>query len=266
MTKKDELKVTLLQMPLVWENVDANLNFFTDKISRIKEQTDVIVLPEMFSTGFTMSSKTVAETMIGKAIQWMRQQAAAKNCVLTGSIITKEKGKYYNRLIWMRPDGSFEKYDKRHLFRMANEQKYYSKGKQKRIVELKGWKICLMVCYDLRFPVWSRRVANTENDYDVLLYVANWPERRSHAWKSLLVARAIENQSYVLGLNRVGLDGNNINYSGDSAVLNYLGEPMSNFPSNKESIETTTISKKKLLDFRKSFPAELDADSFEIKQ
>ena len=261
-----DLKITLIQSTLHWENVDANLKMFSDKIADIQEQTDLIVLPEMFSTGFTMNQKAMAETMKGKTMEWMRGMAKEKNCVITGSLIIEEKKKYYNRLIWMLPSGNYKTYDKRHLFRYAGEEKYYSAGKKKLIVELHGWKICPLVCYDLRFPLWSRNSFNKkgEGQYDLLLYVANWPERRNHPWKTLLMARAMENQAYVAGLNRVGNDGNNIYHSGDSAVINFKGEIISNIKAKEESVETVTLSKKDLTEWRKSFPAWMDADKFRV--
>ena len=237
----DELKITLLQVPIAWENKEENLRFFSAKIAAIEAPTDLILLPEMFSTGFSMNSALLAETMEGATVNWMKEQAAKKSCVLCGSLIIEENSAYYNRLIWMYPDGSFEVYNKRHLFRMAKENEHYTEGNKKLIVEFKGWKICLLVCYDLRFPVWSRRTSN--ENYDVLVYVANWPERRIYAWKSVLVARAIENQAYVVGLNRIGKDGNNIEYSGDSIVLNFLGERLTNSPTDAESSETVVLIK-----------------------
>ena len=260
------LKVTLVQTELHWENVDANLAMFTQKLSAIeKESTHLIVLPEMFSTGFSMNAKHLAEKENGKTIQWMAQQANNKNAVITGSIIFEEDGKYYNRLIWMRPDGTFEYYNKRHLFSMGNEHLHYSAGDKKIITELNGWKICPLVCYDLRFPVWSRNHFIKENDtpigeYDLLLYIANWPERRNHPWKTLLLARAIENQCYVAGLNRIGADGNNIIHSGDSAVINAKGEIISTIPAHKNYISTIELNYNELINFRKEFPVGLDAD------
>jgi len=260
MTK--DLKVTIVQTTLAWENVDANLAAFSQKIENIEpSSSDLIVLPEMFSTGFTMNASTVAETMNGKAVDWMAKTAAHKKAVLTGSCVIKADGKYYNRLIWMRPDGTFEFYDKRHTFRMAEENKTYASGKKKLIVELAGWRICPMVCYDLRFPVWSRNTG----DYDCLIYVANWPERRSYAWRHLLIARAIENQAYVVGVNRIGKDGKEIDYSGYSVILNAKGEPVSSTQANMESIETVALSYKELENYRKEFPVSLDADKFKIE-
>ena len=260
------LKVTLVQTELHWENVDANLAMFTQKLSAIeKESTHLIVLPEMFSTGFSMNAKHLAEKENGKTIQWMAQQANNKNAVITGSIIFEEDEKYYNRLIWMRPDGTFEYYNKRHLFSMGNEHLHYSAGDKKIITELNGWKICPLVCYDLRFPVWSRNHFIKENEtaigeYDLLLYIANWPERRNHPWKTLLLARAIENQCYVAGLNRAGADGNDIIHSGDSAVINAKGEIISTIPAHKNYISTIELNYNELINFRKEFPVGLDAD------
>lgn len=256
-----DLNITLLQSTLHWEHIDENLNMFSKKVGAIKEPTDLIILPEMFSTGFTMNNKVMAETMSGKAVAWMKKMAKEKNCVITGSLIIEESGKYFNRLVWMQPDGSYETYDKRHLFRYANEQDHYSAGTKKLIVELNGWKICPLICYDLRFPVWIR---NKNKAYDLLLFVANWPERRNHPWKTLLMARAMENQVYVAGVNRIGNDGNNIYHSGDSAVINYKGEIISKIQPHAETAETVTISKKELEDWRKTFPAWMDADPFTI--
>ena len=255
------LTVTIIQSNLHWENIDANLKMFSEKISSIKEKTDLIVLPEMFSTGFTMNNKPLAENMKGRTVGWMKQMAKEKNCVVTGSVIIEEKKKYYNRLIWMMPNGKFKTYDKRHLFRYAGEEKYYSAGKKKLIVELNGWKICPMVCYDLRFPVWIR---NKNKQYDVLLFVANWPERRNYPREALLLARAIENQSYVIGVNRVGKDGGDINHSGDSVFINPQGEVISKAKPNEETIMTVALSYSALEEWRKKFPAWMDADKFRL--
>ncbi|MBI4946781.1 MAG: amidohydrolase [Bacteroidetes bacterium] len=265
-----DITITIIQANLHWENIDENLKMFFQKISSIKEKTDLIVLPEMFSTGFTMNNKAMAEKMNGKTLEWMKKMAKEKDCVLTGSIIIEESGKYFNRLIWMRTDGSFETYDKRHLFRYANEQDHYTAGNKKLIVELNGWKICPMVCYDLRFPVWIRNRLTPnpsptgEGQYDILLFVANWPERRNHPWKTLLMARAMENQSYVVGVNRIGNDGNTIYHSGDSAVINFKGEIIRKTKAHEESVETITLSKTELEDWRKTFPAWMDADQFTV--
>ncbi|MFL5754547.1 MAG: nitrilase-related carbon-nitrogen hydrolase, partial [Bacteroidia bacterium] len=214
------LTITIVQSPLHWEAPDANLSMFNKKLDTITEATDLIVLPEMFTTGFAVEREHVAEEQEGKGLQWMRKKAKEKNCVITGSIAVKENGKLYNRLYWVEPDGNYKHYDKRHLFRMAKENNFFTPGERKIICELKGWKICPLICYDLRFPVWSRNKWTREEggesrditlkaDYDVLIYVANWPEVRSFPWKSLLIARAIENQCYTIGVNRIGADGNN---------------------------------------------------------
>ncbi len=256
-----DLKIALIQTSLIWENHEANLLLFEEQLSKVSE-ADLIVLPEMFTTGFSMEPARLAEKMEGKTIQWLTQKAKEKNAVITGSFIAEENGKYFNRLIWVRADGSFETYDKRHLFRMAGENNFYSEGKKKLIIELKGWKICPLICYDLRFPVWSR---NANHQYDVLLYTANWPAARSYAWKSLLIARAIENQSYVLGLNRVGVDGKNLEYSGDSSVIDFTGKYLIEASAAVDQIISYSLNYEALQNFRKAFPANLDADDFEIK-
>jgi omega-amidase len=274
-----DLKITTIQTSLHWENKSANIEMFSKLIASIQEPTDLIVLPEMFTTGFTMNAKALTEDMEGETVKWMLEKAEEKNAVVCGSFIAEENGKYFNRLVCARPNGSHVYYDKRHLFRMAEENNYYTEGTKKIIVELKGWKICPLVCYDLRFPVWSRNrvlpldsargdrfgVSGLELEYDVLLYVANWPERRSIAWKTLLPARAIENQCYVVGVNGIGKDGKDISYSGDSGVINAKGELISTTKSNEEKIETITISSSELAEFRKQFPVFLDSDDFILK-
>lgn len=260
----NDLTITIIQTALHWEDKEKNLDMFSQKIDVISEPSDLIVLPEMFTTGFSMMPEKLAESMNDETIKWIKEKAKKKNCVITGSFICEENGKYFNRLIWMNPDGTFNTYDKRHLFRLGDEDQHYSGGDKKIIVDLKGWKICPLICYDLRFPVWSRNTQ--QNSYDVLIYIANWPERRSSAWKTLLPARAIENQSYVVGLNRVGHDGNGITHSGDSMAINAKGEIISKIKPNEESVETITLSYTELSEYRKLFPVMLDADSFEIKK
>ncbi|MFM7022895.1 MAG: amidohydrolase [Flavobacteriales bacterium] len=257
---KKELNIALVQSNLAWENPEGNFAIFNAHLEKINN-ADLIVLPEMFSTGFSMEPQRLAESMQDKTMQWLTQKAKEKNCVITGSFIAEEKGKYYNRLIWMRADGSFESYDKRHLFRMAGENNQYSEGKKRLIVELKGWKICPLICYDLRFPVWSR---NVKQEYDILLYIANWPAVRSHPWKSLLLARAIENQCYVLGLNRVGTDGKNLDYSGDSSIIDPLGKYVAEAVPGKEEIVTVTLNDELLEQCRKVFPVYMDGDTFQL--
>jgi predicted amidohydrolase len=259
-----DLRVTIVQSELHWEQVDANLEMFSNKLHSVSD-TDLIVLPEMFTTGFSMNSTKLAEPMNGKSMQWMQQVANNKNAVVCGSLIITENNNYYNRFIWMQSDGTYQTYDKKHLFRMANEQHHFTAGTQKTIIKIKGWKICPMICYDLRFPVWSRRVENTNEDYDLLLYVANWPEKRNHAWQSLLPARAIENMSYVVGVNRVGADANSLTYSGDSVVLNPIGEKLVACTPNQNEIETVTLKATDCQKFRNKLPFNQDADKFELK-
>lgn len=258
----EDLKITIIQTHLYWEDLDKNLSHFDEKINSIAGLTDIIVLPEMFTTGFTMKSETFAEEHEGKGLQWMKKKSIERNCVIVGSISVEQEQYYYNRLYWVRPDGTYAIYNKRHLFRMGNEHLHYSAGDKKVIIEYKGWKICPMVCYDLRFPVWSRNTK--ENTYDVLVYLANWPEARSFSWKQLLIARAIENQAYLVGVNRIGIDGNGFSHSGDSCILNPRGELMSSPSSNVELIETQSLSYSYLEEFRKAFPVLLDGDEFTV--
>lgn len=254
------LKITTFQAYLFWENIEKNLKNLALRLSGIREKTDLIVLPEMFSTGFSMNTVELAEEMNGPTMQWMLQQAKRFESVVTGSLIIKEKDNYYNRLIWMRPDGSFEKYDKRHLFGMGKENDFYTPGKDKLIVELNGWKICPVICYDLRFPVWLR---NKDAEYDLLLIVANWPERRSLHWRTLIPARAVENLSYVVGVNRVGHDGNEIYHSGDSMCIDPNGKTVYYKP-NDEDLYTFSISKEEVVKARRLFPFLKDADNFKL--
>ena len=257
------INVTLVQTDLVWHDPEANRRRLQERFAALGGQTDLIVLPEMFTTGFTMEAESVAENADGPSVLWMREQAAKLGAVITGSIATKDGEGYFNRLIWMRPDGTHDSYDKRHLFRMAHEQDYYSAGSRRVVVELKDWRILPLVCYDLRFPVWSRNRIGRDAGYDALLYVANWPERRRHAWQTLIQARAIENLSYCIAVNRVGKDGTGINYAGDSAAIDYLGQSMTP-PSEQEFVATVTLDKAALDGFRAKFPAHLDADDFHL--
>ncbi|MBC7915169.1 MAG: amidohydrolase [Pyrinomonadaceae bacterium] len=253
------LKITTFQAYLFWENIDKNLQNLALRLSGIREKTDLIILPEMFSTGFTMNT-ALAEDMKGKTMMWMHDQAKRFECVVTGSLIIKENKKFYNRLIWMRPDGTFEKYDKRHLFGMGKEDDFYTPGKDKLIVELNGWQICPVICYDLRFPVWLR---NTSPEYDLLLIVANWPERRSLHWRTLIPARAVENLAYVIGLNRVGHDGNEIYHSGDSMCIDPNGKTVYYKP-NDEDLYTFSISQEEVIKARRMYPFLSDADKFNL--
>ena len=253
------MKVALIQSLLVWENPQANRNNFEEKINAISEKVDLIVLPEMFTSGFTMNPKDVCEAKDGETVLWLKLIAKAKNSAITGSVIISENNNFYNRLLFVFPSGEIQFYDKRHLFTLAGEDKIYTSGKKKLIIEYKGFKICPLICYDLRFPVFSR---NTE-EYDVLLYVANWPKPRINAWDALLKARAIENMSYTIGVNRVGIDNNKLEYNGHSQIIdfsgNYLLEPQEN-----EDIYITTLHKNNLLDFREKFGFLNDRDSFTV--
>jgi omega-amidase len=257
------LTITLIQTNLHWEDKTANLQMLAEKINSITVPTEIVVLPEMFSTGFSMQPEKLAETMDGETITWMKKIASTKNIILTGSVIIKEENKYYNRLIWMLPNGQYGQYDKRHLFAFANEHEHYTAGNKRLIAQVKGWKINLQVCYDLRFPVWARQ--QSPEEFDIILYVANWPERRSHPWKTLLTARAIENQCYAIGVNRVGNDGNNIYHSGNSMVVDPLGNELYH-KANDEDIFTITLQKDTLQETRNKFPFLKDADSFTINK
>ena len=259
------MNITIIQTQLAWENREKNLQHFEKSVSSISSPTDIIVLPEMFTTGFTMNPEKNAEEHLGEGFKWMQKMAKQKNAIITGSIATKENSNYYNRLFWVEPNGKHDSYDKRHLFRMAKEDEHYTAGTKKIIKQIREWNVCPLVCYDLRFPVWSRnRFKNGEWDYDVLIYVANWPEVRSYPWKQLLIARAIENQCYVIGLNRIGKDGNDFAHSGDSMVINPRGEIISKTKAHEESIETISLDMPYLQDFRKVFPVGLDGDGFEL--
>lgn len=256
------LKLTLIQSHLYWEDKGANLTLLEQKILGLEAPTEIVILPEMFNTGFSMQPEVLAETMDGPGVQWMRRIAMEQKIVLTGSLMIQEGGQYYNRLIWMLPNGEYGHYDKRHLFAFAGEDQHYTAGNKRLIASVKGWKINLQICYDLRFPVWSRQAAN--NEYDVLIYVANWPEKRSHAWKTLLVARAIENQAFVVGVNRVGLDGNNIAHSGNSMIVGPLGEVLYHC-ADQESVFQITLEREELDHSRAQFPFWKDADFFTIQ-
>ena len=261
------LTISLIQSHLHWEDKAANLRQFEEKIMGIEEKTEVVILPEMFSTGFAMHPENLAEEMEGPTVDWMRKISNTKKIILTGSIIIKEDGHYFNRLIWMLPNGQLGYYDKRHRFAFAGENEKYTAGKKRLIASVKGWKINLLVCYDLRFPVWSRQSPqqdeNAELEYDAIIYVANWPERRNHAWKTLLQARAIENQSYVIGVNRIGEDGNKFYHSGDSMIVGPLGEVLYH-QEHKEDVFTYTLQREKLNEARTKFPFWKDADDFLI--
>jgi omega-amidase len=290
------LTITTIQADLSWEDKAANLRRFEEKIDAIGNPTEIVILPEMFSTGFSMNPGSLAEKMDGPSVAWMKKIAAGKKVILTGSLIIEEEGHYFNRLVWMLPNGQYGYYDKRHRFAYAGEDEKFSAGNKRLIASVKGWRVNLLVCYDLRFPVWSRQgsapdpattpisapptphssaspapaPASSQSsvppspEYDLLIYVANWPQRRIHAWKTLLQARAIENQSYVVGVNRVGNDGNNIHYNGDSMIVDPLGEVLYQAPG-EEAVFTYTLQKDKLDGIRNHYPFWRDADHFSIE-
>jgi len=258
----NNLKITIFQAYLFWENVDKNLQNISLRLSMgVKEKTDLIVLPEMFNTGFSMNAAALAEEMEGKTMRWMAQSAAKYDCVITGSLIIKENGKYFNRMIWMLPTGEYQQYDKWHLFGMGEEDKTYTAGREKVIVELKGWKIRLAICYDLRFPVYLR---NNDAAYDILLLIASWPDKRIAHWKALIPARAIENQSYLIAVNRVGHDGKEVYHSGHSMCIDAYGNTVYYKPED-EDLYTFSINYDDMIKIRKSFPFLKDADDFTIQ-
>lgn len=266
------MHLTLIQPELYWHDPVANRAMLEERIFNLPEKTDLIVLPEMFTTGFTMDARAVAEPMNLTTFRWLKQMARQTGAVVTGSYVVKESNAYYNRLVWMQPDGEFDVYDKRHLFRMAGEDGVYTAGTRRIVKEWKGWRICPLICYDLRFPVWSRNtgfnspssaVADSPFAYDLLLYVANWPAPRRNAWNVLLQARAIENLSYVAGVNRVGVDGNQNQYTGDSALINFKGDVLFR-QADAEVVHQQALSLDDLRAFRERFPANLDADGFTI--
>jgi omega-amidase len=272
------LTVSLVQTPLFWEDKSSNLSMLEKKILAIPGKTELIILPEMFSTGFSMHASALAETMDGPGIEWMKRVAAQKRSILTGSLIIKEirngEPVFFNRLIWMQPDGQYGYYDKRHLFAYGKEDQHFTAGNRRLLASVKGWKINLQVCYDLRFPVWQRQSASInplpeaplpeEPAYDMLIIVANWPSSRIHAWKTLLQARAIENQSFVIGVNRTGTDGNGLAYPGESLIAGPLGEILHSLSGNEE-VFTVTLNKEITETVRRQFPFWKDADHFLIQ-
>jgi omega-amidase len=253
-----DLKITLIQSDLVWEDPARNLALFS-KLIKSAGETDVIVLPEMFSTGFSMNAEALAEVPDGPTMQWMHQMAEEKDCCIVGSLIILEGDHYYNRLIWMFADGHYEKYDKRHLFSLAGEEAIFTAGWERLLIEVKGWSICPLICYDLRFPVWSR----FKNDYDVLIYVANWPEKRVYAWQQLLIARAIENQCYTIGVNRIGADGNTVYHSGNSAIIDPMGQRLWEC-EHERAVYTHTLNAQYLNEVRTRLPFQQDRDMFSV--
>lgn len=253
------MKIALIQTSLVWENPAENWNLLEEKIRSISEKIDLIVLPEMFTTGFSMRPDMVFDTMDGETITWLQSLAKSKDSAITGSLVIKENDSFYNRLVFVFPSGEIQFYDKKHLFTLAGEDKVYASGKKRLIIKYKGFKICPLICYDLRFPVFSR---NTE-DYDLLIYVANWPNQRIMAWDSLLKARAIENMCYTIGVNRVGVDSNNLEYNGHSQCINPLGEYVLQ-PQEKEGVYITIIDKDMIVENRAKFGFLNDRDSFTV--
>jgi len=258
---KNEMFVAGIQAPLVWENPTENKLYFEKKINLLPENLDLLVLPEMFTTGFTMNPEKVAEKMDGQTISWLQKIASEKNFAITGSLVIEENEKYYNRLIFVHPCGKVDFYNKRHLFALAGEDKVYVVGMKNSIILYQGWRICALICYDLRFPVWSR---NTEN-YDLLIFMANWPITRINAWDTLLKARAIENISYTIGVNRIGVDENQYQYCGNSLIVDYLGAEISKLEKNQEGIISSKINKKEQEITREKLGFLKDKDSFSIK-
>ncbi|MBA3829689.1 MAG: amidohydrolase [Taibaiella sp.] len=253
-----QLNITLIQTDIVWEDVQANLQHYEQLLDGIQDKKEIVVFPEMFTTGFSMAPERLAESMDGPSVSWMKGMAAKHRCIITGSLIIKDGNNFYNRLLWVLPNGQEHHYDKRHLFGYGEEDKHYTPGDKRLIVQVNGWRICLMVCYDLRFPAWAR---NQGGEYDVLMYVANWPEKRSIAWKTLLHARAIENMCYTVGVNRIGTDGKEIHYAGDSSVFGPLGEIVWR-KTNEAAVHTITLEKNAIENARAHFPFLNDADKF----
>lgn len=251
-----DLTVTLIQTEIIWEDIPANLAMFDEKIDDIAEKTDVIILPEMFTTGFTMNVEKAAELMTGMAVSWLVAKAKQKQAHILGSVIIEEDKEYFNRLVWATPDGIIFTYDKKHLFRMAGEHKVFSAGNSNLTVSVHGWKLRTFICYDLRFPIWCRNIGN---QYDAAIYIANWPAKRAHHWKLLLPARAVENQCYVIGVNRVGQDGKGFAHSGDSSIIDPLGNTVFQ-KADIPYIHTGTLSYEKVKEFRETFAAWQDAD------
>lgn len=260
-----DLNICILQSDLIWEDIQANLKAFDSRINQIIKPVDLIVLPEVFNTGFPVDPEKFAEPISGQTVNWMREKALQLQVVIAGSILMKDKGKFYNTLVWMQADGKLQTYSKRHVFHLGDEADTINPGTEQLVCSLNGWKIRPLICYDLRFPVWSRNTFQEEKfEYDVLIYVANWPASRSHPWKQLLIARAIENQSYVIGVNRIGKDEVGNSYSGDSLIIDPKGQILSDIETNKESICQLKLSTKMLIDFRKKFNVGYDWDNFQI--
>ena len=255
------LKISIVQTDIAWENKQENLRMLREKLHALRGTTEIVVLPEMFSTGFTMKSRELAEPVSGITVRILKELAADFQLALCGSFICSERSNYYNRAFFITPEGEEFYYDKRHLFRMGNEAEYFSSGNNKLIISYRGWNICLLVCYDLRFPVWSR---NVNNEYDLLIYVASWPQARRLAWDTLLCARALEYMCYVCGVNRIGVDGNKLIYNGGSVVFSAKGEVLASVPDGEEGIETVSLSLISLQQLRDKFPVWKDADAFRL--
>ncbi|WP_299106320.1 amidohydrolase [uncultured Tenacibaculum sp.] len=261
MKNNNQLKVALIQSDLIWENPKENRNHFEEKINSISKEIDLIVLPEMFTTGFSMNPEQIAETMQGETVIWMQQLAKKRQCALTGSIIITENNQYYNRLLFVHPSGKIEYYNKKHTFTLAGEDKVYTAGNEKLMVNYQGWKICPLICYDLRFPVWARNV----EQYDLLLYVASWPKPRIEAWDTLLKARAIENMSFTIGVNRVGVDANDYEYIGNTVCYDTLGNCLAKNNDGEETVLVVTLDKEKQIETRARFQFLEDKDQFTIQ-
>jgi len=264
----NNLRISLVQGATLWHDPAGNRDYYGDLVAPLRGITDVVLLPETFTSGFSNDATGNAETMDGPTVEWMRAQSRALDAAVCGSVQLRVGDGVFNRLLWATPDGELRHYDKRHLFRYAREHERYAAGRERLTVEWKGWRICPLVCYDLRFPVYSRNRFDVERpgalDYDLLLYVANWPAARAYPWKTLLRARAIENLCYVAGLNRIGTDGNGLAYAGDSAVIDFLGHPVSEC-TDEEVVVTTTLLASELAAHRERFPAMLDGDAFELR-
>ena len=258
---QEMLNIAAIQADLIWEQPEKNRQSFQEKIANLSSDIDLVILPEMFSTGFTMEPKLVAEKMDGTTVQWMQKMAVDYETAIVGSLVIEEDDQYFNRAIFVHPNGNLETYDKRHCFSLAGEHENYTAGKEKLIVAYKGWRICPLICYDLRFPVWSR----FSDEYDILIYMANWPKPRILAWDALLKARAIENMSYCIGVNRVGKDANDYEYIGHTAVFDFLGEEIGATKEGQEDVATCTLTKSNLYKTREKLNFLNDRDSFEIR-
>lgn len=262
-----KLRIAIVQQDLAWENRHANRAMFGKTLDEIGESADVILLPEMFDTGFTMQAARVAQPVEGPVLKWMKERSQRSNALLLATTIVEEKGHYYNRLFWVEPSGAWYHYDKRHLFRMGREHEIFSKGEKKLVRSWRGWRICPLICYDLRFPVWCRNrlTGKKEPEYDLMAFLANWPASRSFVWDTLLQARALENQAYVAGVNRVGVDGEGVSYNGHSRLIDFKGSVIADL-GEPAGIRIVEIEKEPLIAFREKFPAYLDADSFHIDE